>query len=281
MGEGSPARLANFSTSAQSSSPWFSFASFLSLSDVTAVLCSNPAVCSGAPASPFGAGGEPLPRVVSWFGFLNFALLFHSVSLSLTSSGFFRRPRVSGFYGSEPLAGPWLCDPSAVRGQVEVAASGRPQQWSVPWWLCSAFGAQCSVVFACVVAPYVPSRVAVVLVDLAASNGSSCLLPLFTCVLSWFVLRSVIPSVSGVWICWTMAVCLLDVGCVQSPRGLVCVWSYFCMSLHRVLVRLAVSSDIAIPLGVGHPGTPKSWTSAIASERCAANGKRFHNSGNA
>ena len=72
--------------------------------------------------------------VVSWFCFLDFALLFHSVSLSLTASGFLRRPHVKGFYSTELLVGPWLCDLSAVHDQREVAnsARGHSQQWSVP-----------------------------------------------------------------------------------------------------------------------------------------------------
>ena len=97
------------------------------------------------------------PRVVSWFGFLDVSLLFHSVSLSLTASGFVRRPRVKGFHGTELLAGPWLCDPSAVRDLREVAASGRSQQWSVPQWVLSVLCAQCALVFLVAVSPYAPA----------------------------------------------------------------------------------------------------------------------------
>ena len=91
---------------------------FVPLSGSTALLCSDPAVCSGAPASPFGVGVKPLPRVVFWFGFLNFSLLLNSVLLSLTSSGFMRRPRVKGFCGTELLVGPWLCPPCAIRSRL-------------------------------------------------------------------------------------------------------------------------------------------------------------------
>ena len=132
-------------------------------------------MCSGVPVSPFGAGDKHLPWVASWFGFLDFALLFHSVSLSLTSSGFFRRPRVKGIYSTKLFIGPWLCDPSAVCDQVEVAANGCPQQWPVPWWLCSVLCAQCSLVFAVAVSPYVPAMVAG-MVDLVFSVASCALL---------------------------------------------------------------------------------------------------------
>ena len=94
---------------------------------------------------------------MSWFGFLDVSLLFHSVSLSLSASGFVRRPRVKGVHGTELLAGPWLCDPSAVRDLREVAASGRSQQWSVPQWVLSVLCAQCALVFSVAVSPYAPA----------------------------------------------------------------------------------------------------------------------------
>ena len=172
-GEGFPARL-QISASAQSSSLQLRFSSPWPLSGVpssTVPLCSDPAVCYTAPAGPLGAGDQSPPRVVSWFGFLDVSLLFHSVSLSLTASGFIRRPCVKGFHGTELLAGPWLCDPSAVRDLREVAASGRSQQWSVPQWVLSVFCAQCTLVFLVAVSPYAPAM-GVVAVDLGFSAVS-------------------------------------------------------------------------------------------------------------
>ena len=83
------------------------------------------------------------------------------------------RAHVKGFYGTELLVGPWLCDPSAVHDQVEVATSGRSQQWSAPWWLqlCSVLCAQCSLSFAVAVSPYIPAMVAGV-VDLVFTVAS-------------------------------------------------------------------------------------------------------------
>ena len=230
-GGGFPARLQS-SASAQSSSPWFSlYWRFSGVPSSAAPLCSDPgadlAVCSTAPAGPLGAGDQSPPRVVSWFGFLDVSLLFHSVSLSLTASGFVRRPRVKGFHGTELLAGPWLCDPSAVRDLREVAASGRSQQWSVPQWVLSVLCAQCALVFSVAVSPYAPAM-GVVAVDLGFSamglvlSAASLMVGAIASVPGLMV--GAISSVRPLATCGLMTGCLLPLG-MDCPPGILGVGS--------------------------------------------------------